>query len=173
MVRRLAQVSLQFDRERIYRESRPQRSLDIGGRAKMRLGETRQGFRKHACLKKMHSRTCASTRGALCDAKQRLSSNSGIPPAGLFRRMSTGFDFDGQSLHQSLLGKRLKNKRDPLFRRQDWHPHNTVAQGPVIASEPLVDKTSTNVIFGPHAILLNRESVEHKHGGITMAEAFC
>jgi hypothetical protein len=63
----------------------------------MRRQETRQSSRKHVLLKSMHSRTRAAIRGALCDAKWRLSSNLGIPPPGLFRRASISLGFDGQS----------------------------------------------------------------------------
>jgi hypothetical protein len=71
-----------------------------------------------------------------------------------------------------LLRKPLKNKREPLLTRQYWYPHNAIAQGAVIAGEPLIEKTCSNVIFGPNAVLLERESVEYKYGSITMVEAF-
>ena len=70
------------------------------------------------------------------------------------------------------LRERVKNKREPLLRRQDWYPHKAIAQGSVIASVPVTDKTCKSVIFGPKAVLLNRESVEYKYGSIAMVKAF-
>lgn len=75
--------------------------------------------------------------------------------------------------YQPLLWKSLKDKRETLLRRQRWHPHYAVAQRAVIAREPLVDKPCSVIIFEPHTVLLNRESVEHKHGGIVVVEALC
>ena len=70
------------------------------------------------------------------------------------------------------LRKPLKNKRETLLRRHDWYPHNAIAQGTVIAGEPLVEKTCSSVIFGSQGRSeLNRESVEDEYGSIAMVQA--
>jgi hypothetical protein len=75
-------------------------------------------------------------------------------------------------LYQSLLRKRLENKREPLFRRQYWYPHNAIAQGTVIAGVPLIEKTCKGgVFFGPSAIQLKRKPVEYKYESVTTVEA--
>jgi hypothetical protein len=76
-------------------------------------------------------------------------------------------------LYQFLFREPPKNKHQSLLRRQYWYPHNAIAQGPVIAGEPLIEKNCNSVIFGPEAVPLNRESVEHEYASITMVEAFC
>jgi hypothetical protein len=51
-----------------------------------------------------------------------------------------------QLLYQSLLGKSLKNKREPFFRRQYWYSHHAIAQGTVITGEPLVHEICSGII---------------------------
>jgi hypothetical protein len=112
----------------------------------MRRRERRQGSRKRVLLKSTHSRTRAATRGALCDAKRRRSSSSGIPPPGLFRKASISLGFDGQSFQlvsktgyaqwrsivqarvrmtqrpKKLLGQEGRgHRRDPRDRRPELH----------------------------------------------------
>jgi hypothetical protein len=88
----------------------------------------------------------------------------------------------GQSRHpvvisalaqKASLKERFKNKREPLFSRHHWYPHNAITQGTVVAGEPLIEKSCSSVIFGSDAVLLNRKSVEYKYGSIPMVEAFC
>jgi hypothetical protein len=71
-----------------------------------------------------------------------------------------------------LLRKPLKNKREPLLRRQHGHPHNAISQGAVIAGEPLIQITYLGCVIVPNAVLLKRKWVEYKYGSITIVEAF-
>jgi hypothetical protein len=58
-----------------------------------------------------------------------------------------------------LLGKPIKNKREPLFRSQHGYPHDAISQGIVIPGVPLIEKTSNSFVFEPKAVQMKRESV--------------
>jgi len=66
----------------------------------------------------------------------------------------------------------LKNKCEPLLKRQHWYPHNAIAQSAVIAGEPLIQIIYLVCVTVPSAVLLKRKWVEYKYGSITIVEAF-